>query len=556
MFALGLHYLSGYAAATEHSDRNRAEWPPHPARIFMALAAGYFETEPTSEDSTAFLEWEEEANALRWLENLPSPALHFTEGSRRSVLDVYVPPNDMAVSKKTVIPAFRSNRQPRTFPKVHLADPNVYLIWQDNQAPETYFAALERLCRKVIRVGHSSSMVQMWIPQPEQVPEPTVVPNPNRHRAPSTCRLRVAGRGTLEYLKSQYNAEASNAFFSAVDVIQTAKGKQKKTLEAEFEQKFGMPYKRNLNPPPSLRPTISTTTDYVPVNENVEIEPATTFFSEQLLILTKEEGPNLGLEATWQLSTALRGAIEKHCQPTPEWISGHKPEGKPSESPHLAILPLAFVGQEYADGHIMGMALALPKDIEGRERSRALSRLLYSPDGENAEVTLTLGKLGVWTLKLEERVSPPRTLRGDLIVGGPAGSTTWASVTPMVLDRHPKKDPRTQRAEWFEEVTNIIVSSCKRIGLPKPEKIDLDTTSWHKGAPRSKPGSNGFPLMPARPGGSSRSQIHVWLQFAVPVIGPVLLGSGRYRGYGLCKPMPEIEAQTKKTNNRQKESKS
>ena len=39
-------YLTGYAVATDPTSRDRAEWPPHPARVFMALAAAWFETEP------------------------------------------------------------------------------------------------------------------------------------------------------------------------------------------------------------------------------------------------------------------------------------------------------------------------------------------------------------------------------------------------------------------------------------------------------------------------------------------------------------------------------
>jgi len=41
---IGWQYLTGYAVATDPSSRDRAEWPPHPARVFMALAAAWFET--------------------------------------------------------------------------------------------------------------------------------------------------------------------------------------------------------------------------------------------------------------------------------------------------------------------------------------------------------------------------------------------------------------------------------------------------------------------------------------------------------------------------------
>jgi len=107
------------------------------------------------------------------------------------------------------------------------------------------------------------------------------------------------------------------------------------------------------------------------------------------------------------------------------------------------------------------------------------------------------------------------------------------------LDRFPKTDREKDRAGWHEEVCEIVAKSCENIGLPEPIEIDIDKTSWHLGAPRARPGGGGFPLIPDRSGSPSRYQVHVWLRFERPVIGPVLIGAGRYRGYGLCKPLPQ-----------------
>ena len=42
MIALGIRYLTGYSVSMDLS-RQRAEWPPHPARLCMAMAAAFFE---------------------------------------------------------------------------------------------------------------------------------------------------------------------------------------------------------------------------------------------------------------------------------------------------------------------------------------------------------------------------------------------------------------------------------------------------------------------------------------------------------------------------------
>jgi CRISPR-associated protein Csb2 len=129
----------------------------------------------------------------------------------------------------------------------------------------------------------------------------------------------------------------------------------------------------------------------------------------------------------------------------------------------------------------------------------------------------------------------------------------------VVLDRFPKSerhDPK-QRQDWEQEVRRIINDSCVRTKLPEPSLIDIDTTSWHIGSPRAvtkrrplrgEAGSafgndaafgDGFPSYPPKGVNAPRPQVHVWIRFPEPVVGPVLLGAGRFLGYGLCKPLKE-----------------
>ncbi len=85
MFALEVEYLTGRAVASEPNDRDTAEWPPHPGRIFMALVAAHTERDPGDVAERA---------ALLWLESLSPPGIGATDASQREVLDVFVPVND------------------------------------------------------------------------------------------------------------------------------------------------------------------------------------------------------------------------------------------------------------------------------------------------------------------------------------------------------------------------------------------------------------------------------------------------------------------------------
>lgn len=520
MLALGIRYLTGYAVATDVSDRGKPEWPPHPARVFMALAAAHFET---GEDA-------DERGALEWLQQQGPPAMRVSVADTRDVVTHYVPVNDSGdpVDGEKALPPMQSvalgrNRQPRTFPRVRPQDETVYIFWPNASPMEVPRAALARLCDKVIRVGHSSSLTQMWIVENSSELTPTLEPAETGEH-----HMRTVADGTLIYLKSAYSVDAIEAYTDLQGRIAASKGKAKTALKSELLDAFGGVE------PGSLRPTINTWQPYRQVQGAAETPVASGAFDRELMVLSIEEGPVIGLESTWSLITALRDTILKTCHPSPEWITGHRSDKSPSQQPHLALLPLPFVGSQHADGHVLGIAMAFPKEIEPRDRGRALRRLLYDDRGMPGTIKLVRGAIGEWTLRRETRESPPRALQPESWTGP---SDTWATVTPIVLDRHPKTDRAKDRERWSLEVAAIVAESCQRQDLPALVGIDIDRTCWHPGAPRAMPGpGGGFPLMPVKPGQSSRQQVHAWLRFDRPIEGPLLLAAGRYRGYGLCKP--------------------
>lgn len=528
---IGIRYLRGQAVATDPADRDRAEWPPHPARIFMALAAAHFDADRAPL----------ERRVLLWLESQPAPQLVVPEHRERSVVTAYVPPNDFGLPKDVaklkdkalkgalnILPDCRTSKQPRTFPSVFVGDEPLFCIWPEADLAHADREALAALCAKVTYLGHSSSLVQMWIA--EDAPEPTLAPTDQD----AELHLRSVSPGTLEYLESQYNEDAIERFAEFDERIRTSTGKEQRQAKAEYEEVFGEKWKNAARPPPSLRPSVSLTQGYRRAGASA-LSLVQSVFDDRLVVLTKYDGPALGLESTLALTRALRGAVMKSCpeQPPPEWLSGHTLEGRPSENPHLAFAPLAYVGAEHADGHVMGLAMVVPRHVSMAERGRGLSALLTQTDGDLAEIALQLGKLGAWTLAQEERSRPPKALRLETWT---AASRIWASVTPIALDRFPKTDRDKDRQGWRAEVADIIAQSCLNIGLPAPVEIDIDKTSWHLGAPRARPDHGGYPLLYGRCGKPSRYQVHAWLRFAEPLCGPVLLGAGRYLGYGFCKP--------------------
>ncbi|MCG8651530.1 MAG: type I-U CRISPR-associated protein Csb2, partial [Pirellulales bacterium] len=222
----------------------------------------------------------------------------------------------------------------------------------------------------------------------------------------------------------------------------------------------------------------------------------------------------------------------------PAWLTGHEPDGRSTSKPHIAFVPLPFVDSEYADGHILGLAMVLPRDLSDEDKSEELADLLVDESLEPRPYNLTLGNNGVWQLKREERTTPPQALIPETWT---RPSHVWATVTPIVLDRHPKTDRLKDIAGWRSEVSTIVCRSCQHIGLPNPTTIQIEKHAFLKGVPSSRPGRTGFPLMSHSDGKTRRIQTHAILTFDTPVQGPVILGAGRFRGYGFCKPVASVE---------------
>src|SRR5699024_386566 len=153
---------------------------------------------------------------------------------------------------------------------------------------------------------------------------------------------------------------------------------------------------------------------------------AHSYFDTDALILTRSDGPELGLTSTLAVTQALRGTIMRHAgvQPVPEWVSGHKSDGGRSEQQcgHLACVPLPFVGHEHSDGHLLGVGLLFPRTIDLRERGRVLGPVLLTEAGEPRTVELRLGRLGVWTLRKKDWTEQRRGLQRETWTAQPAGS--------------------------------------------------------------------------------------------------------------------------------------
>lgn len=190
MFAFAVHYLSGRSYATDYRDRERPEWPPHPARFFSAMVSALYESRLGQEARTALL----------WLETLGAPLINVNEAWERGSVITYVPTNE---EPHDSVPSLRNlKKQGRSFPSVTLKTPLAYFIWQLSRESERegfarHEAALRDTASRVTYLGSSASLVSVSLNT--SPPEATLIPDEAGDLA-----LRVVSPGRLEELELAY----------------------------------------------------------------------------------------------------------------------------------------------------------------------------------------------------------------------------------------------------------------------------------------------------------------------------------------------------------------
>lgn len=217
------------------------------------------------------------------------------------------------------------------------------------------------------------------------------------------------------------------------------------------------------------------------------------------------------------VTETLRKAVIDHVQRllppggrVPAFLHGHRHPGDGPEQ--VCFLALPDVGQRYAQGRIFGAALLLPTNTEGamfQTIQSALGRLaserLVKPGWFDLGVSIHGGEKRPWACHPQRWSNP---------------ACRWVTATPVVYER------------WTKGVADLaeVARWCRHAGLPDPVAAGLERR------PRIAGGLDLHPAQVARPGRQRRPYSHMWVEFAEPVGGPVVLGRGRYLGLGLMAP--------------------
>jgi CRISPR-associated protein Csb2 len=470
--SIAVRLLSGSYDAAEVDDRERAEWPPHPARLFCALVAA--------------ARGESDRAALRWLEAQPAPVVRAADERQESRRAAYVVTNVVnGKGGNQTHPGRTNGLRART--RAVPAEPIVRFEWPVG-ADDATVATLDGMARRIPYLGRSTGIALVGAAATAETPsEPSTRQADDDLARFEPCdlldadsSLRVPYPGFLDELDAQFDAG-------------------RPAWEASRYQGYRL---------------VRDRVDVTPV----EAADVPSVYEDVVVLRFAGLRPDARLavrftEALRRASLALAG------DDAPAVLHGHGVDGRP----HVAFLALPDVGSKHADGHLLGMAVAIPRVSEAERTAVVRAVLGLRRDDANGVVELGVKDIGkVELLYQPGQVRQPWGIQLDRWKGGRLGSRRWVSATPVVLDRFPKR---------VQEVEAEVLRSLRAVGLPDPVDLTVSTQPLMRGAARLRPHD-----LPAKARG--RQFRHVAVTFDRVVHGPVLVGAGRYLGVGLFAPVP------------------
>ena len=194
-----------------------------------------------------------------------------------------------------------------------------------------------------------------------------------------------------------------------------------------------------------------------------------------------------------------------HGEPPPV-LHGHGFSGRGYELARFLALPDA--GYPRSRGRIHGLALWMPPGCDNVicRRARDASVSIRCLHGRGVNVSVMPWESG-------DRLAAAKPARWRW------RSRCWVTAFPAIHERRGPLD--------LEEVARW----CAHAGLPEP--VGFRSTR----SPLIRGGVDLAPVEVNRPGRPGLPYSHVQLLFEKPVPGPVVIGAGRQRGFGLCVPV-------------------
>ena len=452
---------------------SQGEWPPSPMRLFAAFVAA---------DGTRENCWATDGSELDWFEQLSPPVIYANSTPWH----------------ETLLPRYVVRYRHTGLSKGTGAKSKELTLQQE------YINRASTLVRPGVRVStRCSHIVYVW---DAETPDPSIL-NALQRRAARVGYLGTSDSPVRVRVSSATSAiaEKKDAFVpdeSGNVVINVAKPGDLSILDRFYDEwrKRGASVSRTQFPALGQgfryrSPTLPKPVDRGKVVAWMRLDSAVS--GRRISAITK----------------LFKQSVLSHYQQLygepPRILHGHGFRGKGYEI--ARYLALADVGYPRSKGRIHGIALWMPPGSSPLEyeRSRVAAYAVRQLVGPAIEVSV------------EPHIAPHSQNDRPIAANssrwlGP--SSEWVTAFPAIHERRRNVD------------LNEVAHWCRHAGLPEPVQIFSSRTPLVTGAVDLAPTEVNRPNRPALP------YSHIRMRFAQPICGPVVVGSGRQRGFGLCIP--------------------
>lgn len=455
-----------------------AEWPPAPHRLFSALLAA-------SHLGTRTLEWSEtKAQAFRWLEEVDPPEIVAPRAIPSTPFIVSVPNNDMDVIAREWARG-KEGKKPselRTLktlrPQRIDGDATIRYCWRLDDSGVAR-AHAEVLCAEARHLHHLGLGIDLVVglgriltqSQKDALPGDVWVADLGGRSA------RVPMRGSFDELVDRHKA-----FLGRVS------GKR-------------------FNPP--TPPAVIRWVGY-------QRRAAGSSRRAHALVLTTADGAMASFDAKRTLHVAAWSRHAAHVAAkrlglddsfTNSFVCGHGEDDR-AKTRRLSYVPLPSVGHAHVDGRIRRMLIVEP---------------FGNPDPRVTSIVRALANGGHLADDGEVKALLRPAGRGDdatqMIRYYGALATTWGSVTPVLL---PGLDDRRSR-----KAVGLVLKALGQAGYTTPVAgVSIQAEPVFAGAAMAREYIVADHLR-------RWPRVHVIVQFAEQVRGPVVVGAGRHSGLGV-----------------------
>jgi CRISPR-associated protein Csb2 len=482
------------------------DWPPTPARLFQALVAGA---------ARAGILADEDAAALRWLEELDAPVIAAPAVRAGQGFRNYVPNNDLdAVGGD--LRRIGEIRTPKVIrPLLFDAEQSLLYIWSlgPGEAPDDRVQTTARIAERLYQLGRGVDMAWAWaeIAAAEEI-EARLAGHGGAVYRPSKSgtgtAMRCPQRGSLRSLEHAFRANQKRFSSAATTNAQLFSQAPKARFRVVSYN----------SPPARLLFDLRTTNGQ---GSEPEFAPWPAPRIVDLVTIARDG-------AAARLKNGLRGKESRIDRA----LIGRDAK-QADKAAQVRIMPLPSTGHAHADHAIRRVLVEVPPNcpIPPGDIEWGFSGLDLGVDPQTGEV-----------VNEAQPVLVPAADYGmldhygvDYRDGVDHGARVWRTVTPAALPQmaaQRRRDPATpkggsERRAEEDVAAGAVIQALRHAGIgTRTTAIRIQREPFTRHGARAEIFAPGTRFTKER-------LWHVEIAFAQPVSGPLIIGDGRYLGLGL-----------------------